>query len=753
MKKEIISSGIILISIISIISADCVQVMSAVPYTQNYDEDCYIHVNDCTDKTASMPGEWYDQGICQLWHQTNCDCKNPGSYTECSSTTTFKSGNKRELSVNRVYNEQMNKSACDGCNGITSVQDCSIYQTKTDCESHYWTYPNGPTYDCQWTEIDGKSQCNYQKQYKNSESGYTTLYFHPCDPTKTNPCEEQDEGECEYDGQIIVEQTYSDTCYKCTINSKGCFSKTEVDCNNPNQGNSCTDECTPDAKREIEKEKMNLYTGDVYYETECQKCQKISTGCYSWMKIDCKQADPTQAGKNCKYATGEGFVDLAGNCVEKNCKNLFGENYEACGENEKKQKSFACCPKSACNDGEKSDSVCCKEGEIKETKSVWGTNILWCNPKQCKYETAQGGLFDSDDKKVVNINICCKEGEIATYYEEEKGLGYKFRVPFCGLANSETKSKCITDKKGNPVYCSEGTKCTLVSKKNNVFSCLPESCTSSEQTCTGQGDWTDTTICCPQYSACFWHPNGKPTCVSLGKEQIPATIDKDKNQVKATLPHASYYVVRDSKNFQVEGTAYKIYNSENIENLELTINYDESKFSSEDNLILSSYSDEEIENSCTIKKISSIDDVEKISTETSTTVKTATGELYSPKKISGRYSIFEEVELSNCQIEEYIDSIPNLGDLSETKSEDEDSSKKCFVATAVYDDENAPEVETLREVRDNVLKKSDLGNAFVDFYYSGVGRETADFVKTESPILIPFIKEKLDKIVEIYNFI
>ncbi len=83
----------------------------------------------------------------------------------------------------------------------------------------------------------------------------------------------------------------------------------------------------------------------------------------------------------------------------------------------------------------------------------------------------------------------------------------------------------------------------------------------------------------------------------------------------------------------------------------------------------------------------------------------------------------------------------------------EENSTKCFVATAVYGDENAPEVETLREIRDAVLKKSDLGNAFVDFYYSGAGRETANFVRTESPILIPFIKEKLDRIVEIYNLI
>jgi len=41
----------------------------------------------------------------------------------------------------------------------------------------------------------------------------------------------------------------------------------------------------------------------------------------------------------------------------------------------------------------------------------------------------------------------------------------------------------------------------------------------------------------------------------------------------------------------------------------------------------------------------------------------------------------------------------------------------CFIATAVYGYEAAPEVITLRDFRDNVLLSSKVGRAFVVLYY------------------------------------
>jgi hypothetical protein len=75
----------------------------------------------------------------------------------------------------------------------------------------------------------------------------------------------------------------------------------------------------------------------------------------------------------------------------------------------------------------------------------------------------------------------------------------------------------------------------------------------------------------------------------------------------------------------------------------------------------------------------------------------------------------------------------------------------CFVATAVYGDRNAPQVEILREFRNNVLMQSAVGRAFVDFYYSGAGKRTADFVREQLPSTIPAIRRGLDVLVERYS--
>ena len=75
----------------------------------------------------------------------------------------------------------------------------------------------------------------------------------------------------------------------------------------------------------------------------------------------------------------------------------------------------------------------------------------------------------------------------------------------------------------------------------------------------------------------------------------------------------------------------------------------------------------------------------------------------------------------------------------------------CFIATAVYGDENAPEVQTLREFRDDVLKQSGAGAAVVNFYYSGAGKKVADFIKNRLPSSIQFIKKGLDYLVEKYS--
>ena len=86
-----------------------------------------------------------------------------------------------------------------------------------------------------------------------------------------------------------------------------------------------------------------------------------------------------------------------------------------------------------------------------------------------------------------------------------------------------------------------------------------------------------------------------------------------------------------------------------------------------------------------------------------------------------------------------IDSIEKVGE------------HDCFVATTVYGDGNAPQVEALRQFRDEVLMRSRLGGAFVGFYYSGAGRNTANFIENHLPFAIPAIRRGLDALVEKYS--
>jgi len=71
----------------------------------------------------------------------------------------------------------------------------------------------------------------------------------------------------------------------------------------------------------------------------------------------------------------------------------------------------------------------------------------------------------------------------------------------------------------------------------------------------------------------------------------------------------------------------------------------------------------------------------------------------------------------------------------------------CFIATAVYGDAHAPEVEILRVYRDRVLMQTPLGRKAVEFYYSGVGERTAEFIRVSFPSAIPVIRRGLDSFI------
>ena len=120
------------------------------------------------------------------------------------------------------------------------------------------------------------------------------------------------------------------------------------------------------------------------------------------------------------------------------------------------------------------------------------------------------------------------------------------------------------------------------------------------------------------------------------------------------------------------------------------------------------------------------------------------------KRIHARWERFSSVSKQDRLDEGLINvpgisgylSIDNLGEIEEVD---------CFIATAVYGSRDAPEVRTLRDFRDNILMQSSTGRVFVDLYYSGAGKRTADFIREHLPSSIPAIRRGLDALVESYS--
>jgi ankyrin repeat protein len=64
-----------------------------------------------------------------------------------------------------------------------------------------------------------------------------------------------------------------------------------------------------------------------------------------------------------------------------------------------------------------------------------------------------------------------------------------------------------------------------------------------------------------------------------------------------------------------------------------------------------------------------------------------------------------------------VSLLRNAGARSEETKPGEEKRSGCFIATAVYGNENAPEVEALRHFRDNFLARTYIGRAFIAIYY------------------------------------
>ena len=95
---------------------------------------------------------------------------------------------------------------------------------------------------------------------------------------------------------------------------------------------------------------------------------------------------------------------------------------------------------------------------------------------------------------------------------------------------------------------------------------------------------------------------------------------------------------------------------------------------------------------------------------------------------------------------EYLTKYPN----GRHRKEAEKEASACYVATMVYGDYNHPQVIALREFRDNFLRSSRVGRAFIGFYY----RNSPIWVEKmqDKKAINKLIRKVLNILIKIYNY-
>ncbi len=108
----------------------------------------------------------------------------------------------------------------------------------------------------------------------------------------------------------------------------------------------------------------------------------------------------------------------------------------------------------------------------------------------------------------------------------------------------------------------------------------------------------------------------------------------------------------------------------------------------------------------------------------------------------GAFDQSHEVSKANKHIESMFNGISELIINPNAQPKKKDG---CYIATSVYGSYEAPEVIVLRNFRDNYLKKSILGVAFINFYYSTA--PTIVKVTKNMKLFNVVVKKILDKFV------
>lgn len=125
----------------------------------------------------------------------------------------------------------------------------------------------------------------------------------------------------------------------------------------------------------------------------------------------------------------------------------------------------------------------------------------------------------------------------------------------------------------------------------------------------------------------------------------------------------------------------------------------------------------------------------------------------------GKSAVEGECAVQESQLEKNI--VPLDADIAERNKKEEEKDMEeqksvgqgsgdggCFVATAVYDgDDSHPNVDRLRQFRDNFLLMSQQGRRFVRFYYGGFGFKMSVFMRKYFPWTLMLLRKIFDLVV------
>jgi len=110
-------------------------------------------------------------------------------------------------------------------------------------------------------------------------------------------------------------------------------------------------------------------------------------------------------------------------------------------------------------------------------------------------------------------------------------------------------------------------------------------------------------------------------------------------------------------------------------------------------------------------------------------------------------ALAKETKKSQTSWEEQHSARDTLAMLKASRDKENPPKSACFVATVVYGDVHAPQVEVLRRFRDKTLMGSHVGRLLVKLYYGGMGKAIAVLLRSRPSPATKMVRKVLDKII------